>query len=84
MLAVAFDGSAESRAALRVASGLAEATDATLRVIAVHEPFTAATASVAPMGAADVGAVTQRDAMQERLHDAVAELSPALRAKGRY
>ena len=82
VLAVAFDGSAESRTALQVASGLAEAADATLRVVAVHEPFTATTAGVAPMGVTDVGAVTQRDAIRERLDDAVAELPPRLRAKG--
>ena len=34
------------------------------------------------MGVTGVGAVTQRDAMQERLDDAVAELPLRLRAKG--
>lgn len=78
----AFDGSPESRAALEVAAGLAEAAEATLRVVAVHEPFTPGAATVAPMGTYDVGAVTQREAMQARLDEAVAELPAALRAKG--
>ncbi len=82
VLAVAFDGSPESQAALEVASNLAETAEATLRVVAVHEPFTPGSAAVAPRGTFDVGAVTQREAMQERLHDAVAELPAALRAKG--
>jgi nucleotide-binding universal stress UspA family protein len=68
--------------ALEVARGLAEATAATVRVVAVHEPFTSPTAGLAPMGAADIGAVTQREAMEERLHDAVGKLPAALRAKG--
>lgn len=82
VLCVAFDGSPESRAALDLAGGLAEAAEATLRVVAVHEPFTPGAAAVAPMGTYDVGAVTQREAMEERLHDALAELPEALRAKG--
>ncbi len=82
VLCAAFDGSPESRAALEVAAGLAEAAEATLRVVAVHEPFTPGAAAVAPMGTYDVGAVTQREAMQERLDEAVAELPGALRAKG--
>lgn len=82
VLAVAFDGSPESDLALEVARGLAEATGATVRVVAVHEPFTSPTAGLAPMGAADVGAVTQREAMEERLHDAVSALPASLRAKG--
>jgi nucleotide-binding universal stress UspA family protein len=81
VFAVAFDGSAESHMALQVASGLAEAAEATLRVVAVHEPFTATTAGVAPMGVTDVGSATQRDAMRDRLDDAVAELPPRLRAR---
>ncbi len=82
VLCAAFDGSPESWAALEVAAGLAEAAEATLRVVAVHEPFTPGAAAVAPMGTYDVGAVTQREAMQERLDEAVAELPGALRAKG--
>jgi nucleotide-binding universal stress UspA family protein len=82
VLCVAYDGSPESQAALEVASGLAAAAKATLRVVAVHEPFGPGTAAVAPMGAFDVGAVTQREAMEERLRDVVAELPEALRAKG--
>jgi nucleotide-binding universal stress UspA family protein len=82
VMCAAFDGSPESRVALEVAAGLAEAAKATLRVVAVHEPFTPGAAAVAPMGTYDVGAVTQREAMQERLDEAVAELPGALRAKG--
>lgn len=82
VLAVAFDGSPESRAALELASELADSAEATLRVVAVHEPFTATTAGIAPMGAADVGAVTQRETMEERLREAVADLPTGLRAKG--
>jgi nucleotide-binding universal stress UspA family protein len=82
VLAVAFDGSPESCAALELAGQLAGAAEATLRVVAVHEPFTATTAGIAPIGAADVGAVTQREAMEERLREAVAELPAGLRAKG--
>jgi nucleotide-binding universal stress UspA family protein len=82
VLAVAFDSSPESQAALEVATELAQAAQATLRVVAVHEPFTATTASIAPMGAADVGAATQREAMQDRLDEAVAGLPATLRAKG--
>jgi nucleotide-binding universal stress UspA family protein len=82
VLAVAFDGSRESHAALELASGLAEAAEATLRVVAVHEPFTATSAGIAPMGTYDVGAVTQREAMEQRLDEAVAELPAQLRAKG--
>jgi nucleotide-binding universal stress UspA family protein len=81
VLCAAFDGSEESQAALEVAAGLAEAAEATLRVVAVQEPFTPGAAAVAPMGSFDVGAVTQREAMQERLDEVVAELPGALRAK---
>jgi nucleotide-binding universal stress UspA family protein len=82
VLAVAFDGSPESELALEVARGLAETAEATIRVIAVHEPFAPTTAGVAPMGVADVGAVTQREAMEERLHQVVDGLPAGVRAKG--
>jgi nucleotide-binding universal stress UspA family protein len=82
VLCAAFDGSPESRAALDVAAELAVAAEATLRVVAVHEPFTPGAATVAPMGTYDVGAVTQREAMQERLDEVIAELPATLRAKG--
>lgn len=82
VLAVAFDSSPESQTALEVATELAQAAEATLRVVAVHEPFTATTASIAPMGAAGVGASTQREAMQKRLDEAVAGLPAPLRGKG--
>jgi nucleotide-binding universal stress UspA family protein len=82
VLCVAFDGSPESQAALEVAAGLAEAAEATLRVVSVQEPFTPGAAAVAPMGSFDVGAVTQREALRERLDDVLDELPSALRAKG--
>jgi nucleotide-binding universal stress UspA family protein len=82
VLCVAFDGSPESQAAVAVAAELAEAAEATLRVVAVQEPFTPGAAVVAPMGTYDVGAVTQREAMEARLDQVVAELPGALRAKG--
>ncbi len=82
VLAAAFDGSPESEAALGLAIRLAAEAQGTLRVLTVHEPFTPGTAVVAPMGTTDVGAATQREAMEARLHDAVAELPPAIRAKG--
>ena len=82
VLAAAFDGSPESEAALGLASRLAAGARGTLRVLTVHEPFTPGAAAVAPMGTADLGAVTQRDAMEARLHDAVAGLPPAIRAQG--
>ncbi|HEY7150697.1 MAG TPA: universal stress protein [Solirubrobacterales bacterium] len=82
VLAVAFDGSLESELGLEVARGLAEASSATVRVVAVHEPFAPPAAGLAPMGVADVGAVTQREAMEERLHEAVDALPAAVRAKG--
>jgi nucleotide-binding universal stress UspA family protein len=82
VLAVGFDASPESQAALELAGELAAAAEATLRVVAVHEPFTATSAGIAPMGTYDVGAVTQREAMQERLDEALAGLPAELRAKG--
>lgn len=82
VLAVAFDGSPESDSALEVARGLAEASAATVRVVAVHEPFASPTAGLAPMGAADVGAVTHREAMEEHLHKVVGALPATVRAKG--
>jgi nucleotide-binding universal stress UspA family protein len=82
VIAVAFDGSSESWAALEAARGLAQAAQATLRVLSVHEPFRAATAATAPMGAPELGAVTQRERMHEQLQEAVHELPAELRAKG--
>ena len=89
-LAAAFDGSPESEAAL----GLATSSPRRHR-----EPCECSRCTnrlprgpaVAPMGTADVGAVTQRDAMEALLHDAVAETAasdsgqgpPARRAGGR-
>lgn len=82
VIAVAFDGSPESQEALATASKLGLAAKATLRVVAVHEPFRPATAATAPLAMGDIGAVTQRDAMEERLGAAVRELPGDLRAKG--
>ena len=55
VLAVGFDGSPESQAALELAGELAEAAEATLRVVAVHEPFTATSAGEYPTSAQPVG-----------------------------
>ena len=82
VIAVAFDASPESTGGLETARELAEGVKATLRVFAVHEPFRATTAATAPMGAYDVGAVTQREQVHERLQEAVRGLPAGLRAKG--
>jgi nucleotide-binding universal stress UspA family protein len=82
VLAAAYDGSPESNLALEAAVGLAKSAEATVRVLAVHEPFGPTTIGLAPMGAADVGAVTQREAMEDRLHEMVSELPASLRAQG--
>jgi nucleotide-binding universal stress UspA family protein len=82
VLAAAFDGSPESFAALEVASRMAEASEATLRVISVQEPFKPGAAAIVPMGAPALDPATQREAMEERLHEAVASLPSPLRVKG--
>lgn len=75
VLAVGYDGMAESQAALDEAAVLAEKFGASMKVVGVATP-------IPPMGAA---AAAQADAragpdFQTRLHDAVAELPPDLRA----
>ena len=79
VLAVGFDSSDESQAALNLASSLAVAAGATLRVIAVG-PRTAATAGL--NAAASVG-VPSFD-LQAKLHEVVAELPDELRALPLY
>jgi nucleotide-binding universal stress UspA family protein len=65
VIEVAFDASAQSRAALTLAAKIAEAAEATLRVVAVGAAYTEG-----------VGAID----LQERLHEAVAALPDELRA----
>ena len=75
VMAVGYDGMAESQAALDEAATLARKFGASMRVIGVMTP-------VPPMGAAaaaQAGAEAGPD-FQTRLHRAVAELEPELRA----
>jgi nucleotide-binding universal stress UspA family protein len=75
VVAVGYDGMAESQAALDEAATLARKFGASMRVIGVMTP-------VPPMGAAaaaQAGAEAGPD-FQTRLHQAVAELEPELRA----
>jgi nucleotide-binding universal stress UspA family protein len=75
VVAVGYDGMAESQAALDEAAALARKFGASMRVIGVMTP-------VPPMGAA-AAAQTEGEAgpdFQTRLHRAVAELEPELRA----
>lgn len=77
VIAVGYDASRESEAALRLATKLAIAAEATLRVIAVDQPFPAGlAASQAPSG---FGAAATGD-LQGRLHEVVAALPAELRA----
>ena len=80
VVAAAFDGSPESEAALGLAIQLAAQAQGTLECSRCTNRSRPA-AAVPPMGTADVGAATQREAMEACLHDAVAELPPAIRAK---
>jgi nucleotide-binding universal stress UspA family protein len=75
IVAVGYDGMAESQAALDEAATLARKFGASMRVIGVATP-------VPPLGAAaaaQAGAEAGPD-FQQRLHDAVAALDPELRA----
>ena len=76
VIAVGYDGSAEATAALELATGLGEAADATLRVIAVRRVPTTAAATQAEAIAAASGAPD----LQAQLHTAVTELPAVLRA----
>ncbi len=77
VIAVGYDGSPESEAALELARSLAEAAEATVRVIAVGQPQAAAwDAGQTAAGAAAAPALD----LQSRLHEAVARLPSELRA----
>jgi nucleotide-binding universal stress UspA family protein len=76
VLAVGFDGSGEADVALALAAAIGRAADATLRVIAVEEPR----ASPAAAQVEAIAATHDIPDLQERLHAAVADLDPALRA----
>ncbi len=76
VVAVGFDGMAESHAALSEAAELARRAGASMRVIAVTTP-------TPPMGAAAAAQAAAQDVgpdFQTRLHDAVGELPTELRA----
>jgi nucleotide-binding universal stress UspA family protein len=75
VLAVGYDGMAESHAALQEGARLAEKFHASMKVVGVATPVPAMGAAAA----AQVGAEAGPD-FQSRLHDAVAELPPELRA----
>jgi nucleotide-binding universal stress UspA family protein len=83
VIAVGFDGLAESRAALVRATRLAEACGATLRVIAVDDPHNAVALGVAPgYGATGAVATSSREYLERALHDALAGLPRSVRAAG--
>jgi nucleotide-binding universal stress UspA family protein len=75
VVAVGFDGMAESFAALAEAAALARKFGASMRVVAVSSPAPPMGAAAAAQAAAEAG-----PDFQTRLHDAVAELPPELRA----
>jgi nucleotide-binding universal stress UspA family protein len=75
IVAVGYDGMAESQAALDEAATLARKFGASMRVIGVATPVPALGAAAA----AQAGAAAGPD-FQQRLHDAVAALDPDLRA----
>jgi nucleotide-binding universal stress UspA family protein len=75
VLAVGYDGMAESQAALDEAAVLAEKFGASMKVVGVMTPIPPAAAAAG----AQAGAETGPD-FQSRLHDAVAELPSELRA----
>ena len=74
-LAVGYDGMAESQAALDEAAMLAGKFGGSMKVIGVMTPIPPAAAAAAAQAGAEVG-----PDFQTRLHDAVAELPPELRA----
>jgi nucleotide-binding universal stress UspA family protein len=75
VVAVGYDGMAESQAALDEAATLARKFGASMRVIGVNSPDPAMAAAAAAQAGRGVG-----PDFQTRLHDAVAELEPELRA----
>lgn len=77
VIAVGFDGSSESRAALDEAAVLAERFKAAIRIVAVSEPLPQATGPATSMpGGAGLGFD-----LQSRLHDAAAEMPSELRVQ---
>jgi nucleotide-binding universal stress UspA family protein len=77
--AVGFNGMAESYAALDEAARLAAKFGGSMRVIAVATPVPGMGAAAAAQAGAEAGAEAAPD-FQTQLYDAVAELSPELRA----
>lgn len=75
VLAVGYDGMAESHAALQEGARLAEKFHASMKVIGVATPVPAMGAAAAAQTGAEAG-----PDFQSRLHDAVAELPHELRA----
>jgi nucleotide-binding universal stress UspA family protein len=75
VVAVGYDGMAESQAALDEAATLARKFGASMRVIGVMTPVPAIGAAAAAQSGAEAG-----PDFQTRLHRAVAELEPELRA----
>jgi nucleotide-binding universal stress UspA family protein len=75
VIEVGFDGSAESRAALALATELARRAESTLRIVAVGAPVS----SEAPFDRP-----ASRPHLEERLHEAVSELPAELRALPMY
>jgi nucleotide-binding universal stress UspA family protein len=78
---VAYDGGAESLAALAWAIGMAERAGADLSLLAVVEPLPAP-AVLAPPPSADLSAALRRE-REEQLADAVRRVPPGLRARTR-
>ncbi len=75
VLAVGYDGMAESQAALQEGARLAEKFHASMKVVGVATPVPALGAAAAAQTGAEAG-----PDFQSRLHDAAAELPPELRA----
>jgi nucleotide-binding universal stress UspA family protein len=78
VVAVGFDGGAESRAALAEAAVLAQRSGASIRVIGVDTPAPVPVAGMAGAQGAETGG------FQASLHEAVAQLPPELRALAMY
>jgi nucleotide-binding universal stress UspA family protein len=75
VVAVGYDGMAESQAARAAAAALAQKFGASMKVVGVATPVPAMGAAAAAQAGAEAG-----PDFQTRLHDAVAELPPELRA----
>lgn len=81
VIAVGFDGSRESEAALELATKIARAAEATMRVITIGRPVQVATG--AGFGGAGVAALPRVD-LQNTLHDIVASIPADLRSLSIY